>query len=134
MLVAKKEHDPEKTTTIGALELYIPQLDFVESLELGHRHKDHVGLLAALDVDLLHGTDLKRTQLHLQLRDVRLKINESLADRGLGLRWSTSRRIRRAEDLLVDSRHRVSGRSQAHWCSKHVVELATFARIVRTIK
>ena len=87
-----------------------PLLDALEGLELGHGHKDHVGLLAALDLDLLDSAHLERTQLHLELRDVRLEINKGLADRGLDLRWRTSGRLRRTEDLLVDSGHRVSGR------------------------
>lgn len=87
-----------------------PLLDALEGLELGHRHKDHVGLLTALDLDLLDSAYLERTQLHLELRDVGFEVNEGLADRCLGLRWRTSGRLRRAEDFLVDSGHRVSGR------------------------
>ena len=79
----------------------------MEGLELDHGHKDHVGLLAALHLDLLDGAHLKRAELGLELGDVRLKVNEGLAHSCLGLSGSSVRRIRRAEDLLVHSGHRV---------------------------
>lgn len=43
--------------------LNAPDLDFVESLELGGRNKDNDGLLAALDLDFASSSNLKGTQL-----------------------------------------------------------------------
>ena len=83
----------------------LPLLDLVESLELRHGDKDDNGLLAALDLDLLGARDLEGSELGLELRDVGLKVNESLSDNGLDLRGGAGGRVGRAEDFLLDGSH-----------------------------
>lgn len=83
----------------------LPLLDLVESLELGHGHKDDDGLLAALDLDLLGARDLEGSQLSLELRHVGLEVDQSLGDNGLNLVGGAGGRVGRAEDLLLDGSH-----------------------------
>lgn len=75
-------------------------------LQLRHWHEDDVRLLAALHVNLLDGANLERTELSLELRDVRLEINEGLAHKRLNLARRASWRVRRTEDLRVHRSHR----------------------------
>ena len=77
----------------------------MESLELGHGDEDDDSLLAALDLDLLGAGDLEGSELGLELRDVGLKVNESLSDNGLDLGGGAGGGVSRAEDLLLDGSH-----------------------------
>jgi len=79
-------------------------LDFVESLELRNRDKDDDSLLAALDFDFSCSRDLKRTKFALQVVDIVLQVNQSLADEQLSLgRWDSGG-IGRTDDFTC-SRH-----------------------------
>lgn len=77
----------------------------MESLELGHGDEDDNSLLAALNLDLLGARDLEGSKLGLELRDVRLKVKESLSDNGLDLVGGAGGGVSRAEDLLLDGSH-----------------------------
>lgn len=52
----------------------LPLLDLVEGLELGNGDEDDNSLLAALNVNLLSGADLERSELNLELGDVGFEV------------------------------------------------------------
>lgn len=100
----------------------------MESLDHGHRHKDHDRLLAALDVNLLGGGEGKLSELRLELGDVGLEVEESLSDLLLDLRGGSLGSVGGAQDLGVDAGHGLDGVScgvfEADWET-----LTTFLRV-----
>lgn len=95
----------------------------MESLELGHGDEDDDSLLAALDLDLLGAGDLEGSELSLELRDVGLKVNESLSDNGLDLRGGAGGGVSSAENLLLDGSHDDYMRTESvlrRWKSKGI--------------
>ena len=81
---------------------YAPLLNRVESLELGHGHKDDDRLLATLHIDLSCGRDLEGAELSLELGHIGLEVEERLCDSRLDLRGRGLGRVGRAVDLVAD--------------------------------
>ena len=77
----------------------------MEGLELGDGDEDDDGLLSSLDVDLLGGRDLERSELRLELGNVVLEVEDRLGDSLLGLVGRGGGRVGGSLDLGGERRH-----------------------------
>lgn len=80
---------------------HLPLLNLVESLGLGDGNEDNDSLLAALDIYLLGGGDLKRSKLGLEVGNIGLEVEESLSNLLLDLGRSRPGRVGGAVDVSM---------------------------------